>query len=312
MIILQKIQCLTLMNRQILLGHFSALCAYMIFGFNIVLTKDLTNAHIFSPITLFTMRAFGAGLLFWCMSIFAPKEKVRSRDIVQIFFASLLGYVGTQMTFLVGINYTTPLDCSIIATLGPVFTMVVAAVVLREPITLMKAGGVMLSLAGIMALIASSSSSFAATTHTTTPFGIIMMVMNSLCFAAYLGIFRPVIQRYSVVTFMKWIFLFAFLMAIPFSMDDIAQVDYSAVPVVCWLELLYLVVCATFLAYFLIPVGQKYLRPTLVSLYSYVQPIIASCLGIYLGMDRLTPFKILAVLGVVLGVVLVNRSKKKK
>lgn len=292
-----------------LFGHLAAFSAYMIFGFNIVLTKDLTNAQLFTPISLFTLRALGAGLLFWTMSCFQPREHVASRDLVQIFFASLLGYFGTQMTFLVGIRYATPFDCSIVSTLSPIFTMLVAAVVLHEPLSRRKVGGVLISLIGILVLIFSSYSSLVDNTRTTTPTGIILLVLNSLCFAAYLGIFRPVIQRYSVVTFMKWIFLFSFLMAFPFSVSDLLQVSFETVPAKCLMELAYLIVCATFLAYFLIPFGQKQLRPTLVSLYSYVQPIIASCLGIYLGMDRLSVVKVVAVLLVVAGVVLVNQSR---
>ncbi|MCF0192698.1 MAG: DMT family transporter [Prevotella sp.] len=292
-------------------GHLAACGAYAIFGFNIILTKDLTNSQIFTPLSLFTLRALGAGLLFWIVSLFTKKEKVDHKDYIQIFFASILGFVGTQITFLMGIKYTTPLDCSIIATLGPVFTMLVAAVVLKEPITLKKAGGVLLSLIGIIILILSSNTAIADPTRTTTPGGVILLVLNCIFFAAYLGIFRPIIQKYSVVTFMKWIFLFSFLMAVPFSAGSLCEVDYAHVPLKCYLNLGYLVLFATFISYFLIPIGQKELRPTLVSLYSYVQPIIACVLGIYLGMDKLTLTKLLAIITVVIGVVMVSLSKKR-
>jgi len=300
------------MNYKKIAGHLAACGAYSIFGFNIILTKDLTNSHIFTPLSLFTLRALGAGILFWTLSLFTKKEKVERKDFVQIFLASLLGYFGTQITFLIGINYTTPLDCSIISTLSPVFTMLVAAVALKEPITIKKAGGVILSLAGIILLIMSSTTAISDPTRITTPGGIILLVLNCLCFAAYLGIFRPIIKKYSVVTFMKWIFLFSFIMAAPFSISDLCKVNYSAVSMQCYLDLGYLVLFATFISYFLIPVGQKELRPTLVSLYSYVQPIIASALGIYLGMDKLTLTKSLAIVAVISGVVMVNLSKGKK
>lgn len=299
-------------KKRLIAGHLAACGAYLIFGFNIVLTKDLTNSHIFTPLSLFTLRSVGAGLLFWILSIFYPKESVDKKDLLKIFFASLLGYYGTQLTFLVGINYTTPFDCSIIATLGPVFTMLVAAIAIKEPITPKKAIGVAISLAGIILLIYNSSIATGDSARTTTPFGIILILLNSILFASYLGIFRPVIQKYSVVTFMKWIFLFSFSMSAPFSALDLISVDYSNVPIKVFLELGYLVLFATFFAYFLMPVGQKYLRPTLVSLYSYMQPIVATSLGIYLGMDTLSPMKIISCVAVVVGVVLVNRSKSKK
>lgn len=293
-------------------GHLAAFCAYSIFGFNIVLTKDLTNSHIFQPLSLFTLRAIGAGLLFWTLSLFTKKESVCGKDLVKIFMASLLGFFTTQITFLVGIHYSTPLDCAIISTLAPVFTMITAAIVLKEPITKLKAGGVLMSFVGILALILSSTAAMNDPSRVTTPFGIIMLVLNCLSFAMYLGIFRPLIQKYSVVTFMKWIFLYSFVISVPFSASDIIAVDYAAVPGKCYFDLGYLIICATFFSYFLIPVGQKYIRPTLVSLYSYVQPIIASVLGICLGMDTLSVEKSVAIVAVVAGVVLVNQSKAKE
>ncbi|MCQ2242889.1 MAG: DMT family transporter [Bacteroidaceae bacterium] len=290
-------------------GHLAAFCAYSIFGFNIILTKDLTNSHIFQPLSLFTLRAIGAGLLFWTLSLFTRKEHVGGKDLFRIFLASLLGFFVTQITFLVGINYSTPLDCAIISTLAPVFTMITAAFALKEPITKLKAGGVVLSFLGILMLILSSSSTMNDPSRVTTPFGIVMLLLNCLSFAMYLGIFRPLIQKYSVVTFMKWIFLYSFIISVPFSAPDILSVNYAAVPGKCYFDLGYLILFATFFSYFLIPVGQKFLRPTLVSLYSYVQPIIASVLGICLGMDTLSVGKSLSIVAVVLGVILVNESK---
>ena len=73
-----------------------------------------------------------------------------------------------------------------------------------------------------------------------------------------------------------------------------------------------MIVCATFVTYFLIPIGQKLLRPTLVSMYTYVQPIVAIVVSIYVGMDTLTLPKVLAAVTVFAGVIIVSRSKQKK
>ena len=139
--------------------------------------------------------------------------------------------------------------------------------------------------------------------------GIILTITNALCFALYLGICRPVIQRYSVVTLMKWMFLFAFVVALPFSAGQIVALDYAAVPTKVWWEVGYLIIFATFVAYFLIPLGQQRIRPTLVSMYGYPQPIIASAVGIAVGMDRLTWMKLLAAISIFAGVAIVNRSR---
>ena len=79
-------------------------------------------------------------------------------------------------------------------------------------------------------------------------------------------------------------------------------------PSVLW-EIAYVIIFATFVAYFLIPVGQKQLRPTVVSMYSYLQPIIAAAVSVVVGMDRFTWQKALAIVLVFVGVALVNRSR---
>ncbi|MBR3950970.1 MAG: DMT family transporter [Bacteroidaceae bacterium] len=292
------------------IGHLACFVAYAIFGVNIIVCKDLTSSHLISPIALFTMRSVGAGLLFWIISLIVPQEKVEKRDHPQILAASILGFLLTQLTFLIAIPSITPLDCSITSAMSPIYTMIIAAIVLREPITWQKAGGVILSFAGVVFLLLNSVSA-GGTAHTTVV-GLLLMILNSICFSLYLGIFKPVIARYSVVTFMKWIFLYSTIMSLPLSAKELLTLDYAALPGNIVAELAFLIVCSTFITYFLIPVAQKRIRPTLVSMYSYVQPIIATAISIYLGMDTLGWQKILAAVAVFAGVMIVSRSKARE
>ncbi len=297
------------MKSSSLLGHLACLVAYFIFGFNIIVCKDLTSGGFLSPLAIFSLRAVGAGALFWLISFFMPKEKVEKKDYVRIFAASVLGFFVCQMSFLVGIPHITPMDCSILAAISPIYTMFIAAVALKEPISLQKVGGVVVSFLGIIYLIVSN-----VTGHSnaqTDAFGIVMLIINSLSFSLYLGIFKPLISKYSVFTFMKWIFLFAFVMSFPFSANEIVTCDWSSVPMVQISELAYLIICATFVTYTLIPIGQKIIRPTLVSMYSYMQPIIAIVISICIGMDTLTWQKVLAAVMVFGGVIIVSYSKSK-
>ena len=295
------------MNKQSAAGHLACFLAYAIFGFNIIVCKDLTAGGLISPLAIFCLRSIGAGALFWLISLFAPKEKVEKKDYVRIFAASMLGFFVCQVTFLVGIPHITPMDCSVLSAISPIYTMIIAAIVLKEPITWQKAGGVVISFAGIIYLILSRTS--AEGVAETSLFGMLMIILNSLSFSLYLGIFKPLIGKYSVITFMKWIFLFAFVVSVPFSAVEIVTLQWSAIPPVQLAELGYLILCATFITYFLIPVGQKRIRPTLVSMYSYVQPIIAIVISIGSGMEMLTWQKVLAAIMVFGGVIVVSYSK---
>ena len=288
-------------------GHLSMAGAYVIFGLNIVVCKDMANSFAVSPIVLFTFRTIGAGVLFWLLSLALPKEKLIRGDWWKIAIASFTGLFIPQMTFLSAIRISTPIDTAVMGTLGPIFTMFFAFFFLKEPITLKKAGGVALSFTGIILLILNSVHSSDVTS--TSPLGFAILLLNSLSFSFYLGLFRPLISRYHVVTFMKWMFVFALLFSLPFSAREIFTIDYPSIPVSVRREIGFLIFFATFVAYFLIPAGQKRIRPTIVSMYSYLQPIIASAISIWAGMDIVTWQKILATTLVVGGVILVSRSR---
>ena len=296
-------------EKSVLSGHIACFLAYAIFGVNIIVCKDLTGGHLISPIAIFTLRSLGAGLLFWILSLFFPYEKVEKRDYLKIFAAAFLGYFVTQLTFLMAIPDVTPMHCSIISSMSPIYTMFIAAIVLKEPLSWQKAGGVALSLCGILFLIFSNAAGASGVSESKLS-GIFLMFLNSLSFSLYLGIFKPVIAKYSVITFMKWIFLFSALMSLPLSFREVFSFEWTRIPTVQMWELGYLIVFATFMSYFLIPFGQKRIRPTLVSMYSYIQPIIATVISIILAMDILTWQKVLAAFMVFAGVFVVSRSRK--
>ena len=292
-------------------GHIAAFIAYAIFGFNIIVCKDLTSGGLIPPLGIFTLRSLVAGALFWLVSLFMPKEKVDKKDYIKIFAASMIGFFTCQITFLVGIPHITPMDCSVLTAMAPIYTMAIAAIAIKEPITLKKSIGVAISFAGIIYLILSRVTVDGGVAAS-TPLGIFMIVLNSLSFSMYLGIFKPLIAKYSAVTFMKWIFLFSACVATPFSLNGLINVDWSGIPSKQYAELAYLIICATFITYFLIPLAQKRIRPTLISMYSYVQPIIAIAVSISIGMDTLTWQKVLATTLVFGGLIIVSRSRAAK
>lgn len=299
------------MNNSKFIGHISIFLAYVIFGFNIISCKNLATYGIVSPLGIFCFRAIGATICFWLVSLFLPKEKIDKKDFPKIFLASMFGLYLTQTSFLFAIKITTPMDASILASLTPVFTMFMAAIFLKEPITFKKAGGVALSFIGVILLILNSVHSENGVTQT-QPLGVFLMICNGLFFGIYLGAFRPLVEKYGTITFMKWMFLFSTLMAVPFDIKELITTNYIEIPAGFYANLSFTVFGATFLSYFLVPIGQKRLRPTVVSMYTYLQPFIAAIMGIILQMDIITWKKVLAAILVFSGVYLVNKSKARQ
>lgn len=296
------------MNRRVAIGHLACAGAYIIFGINVVVCRDIATDGGVSPIVLFTMRSLVAGALFWLVSLFTPREHVPNCDLLRIAGAGIIGLFLPQLTFLHAIAHTTPVDLSVMSTTTPIFTMLVAAVFLKEPITWKKVLGVALSFGGILWLILQSTFGGHGASET-EPIGIVYCFANYIVFALYLGTCRNLISRYSVVTSMKWMFLVSFLISLPFSIPHLPQTDFAAVPTQVWWEIAFMIFFSTFVAYYLVPVGQQRIRPTLVSMYGYLQPIIAIAVAIATGMDRLTATKLVAAALVFTGVWVVNQSR---
>jgi len=190
----------------------------------------------------------------------------------------------------------------------PVLTMVLATLFLREPITWLKAGGVFLGCAGALLLILVSRH---GTGHTSSVKGDVLCLVSAVSYATYLTAFRNVIVKYSPVTTMKWMFLFAAVVAAAVYYRPLAAVDYAALAPRTWAGIGYVVVCSTFLSYFMVPIGQRYLRPTVVSMYNYVQPVVAVLFSVAIGLDSFGFTKAAAALCVFAGVWLVTKSKSR-
>lgn len=298
-------------TKNTLVGNAACFLAYFIFGFNIVFCKNIADCALVSPIALFCMRSGGALVLFALWSLASGnREKIDRADLWKVALASFLGLFLTQLSFLKAVTMATAVDAAILSILSPVMAMLVAAVWLKEKITANGVLGLGISMAGVLFLILHTTRSGGASS--TSIWGILLMIVNTLSFACYVGIFKPLIQKYSVVCFMKWMFLFSTLFALPFGAKDLLHTDYQAIPVDIVLQILYVVVFATFISYFLIPIGQKRIKPVVVCMYSYLQPVMAMAVSLIAGLDTMTWAKALATLFVFVGVGIVNFSPKHK
>jgi drug/metabolite transporter (DMT)-like permease len=289
-------------------GHAALFAAYLIFGINTPISKVVLQSEEISAMSLTFYRFAGALALFWMVSLFTKKEHVPFRDIFFLLVASLFGILLNQMLFIIGLSLTSPIDASIITTLSPVLTMILAALFLKEPITWKKVVGVFLGGTGALLLIMNSHTVGQGNTSLT---GNLLCISSSLSFAIYLTAFKKLISRYSPITAMKWMFLFATILSTPFCWNDIVAVNYAAIPTDLYLGIAFVVGFATFLSYLFIPIGQKVLRPTVLSMYNYLQPIVSSLLAVAMGMDVFGWTKGAASALVFLGVYIVTQSKSR-
>lgn len=291
-------------------GHMAILTTNLIFGLNTPIAKTIVPQWI-SPYALTLLRMSSAALIFWIIGHFFEKEKVSGKDLMTIFWGALFGLVGAQLSFANALLYSSPVTISLIAAMTPVVVMLLAAAVLKEPITLKKAAGVLIGISGALLIIFHSMGGESKPGSMT---GNILCIVNIVTYAIYLVITRPVSQRYSPITLMKWMFLFSALISLPLGYDDLMHTPAftTGTHVHVLLRLGYVVVMATGIAYFLVPMALKRIRPTTVSMYNNIQPIIASAIAIIIGQDVLSWDKPAAAVLVFTGVYLVTQSKSKE
>ena len=142
--------------------------------------------------------------------------------------------------------------------------------------------------------------------------GDLLCLGAQLSFALYLSLFNRLIRTYDVFTVNKWMFLWATVMLLPFTAGHLTEIEPSAVPVKTWVEVGYVVVMGTFVAYILTMIGQHTLRPTVVSVYNYVQPIVAVTVSLLTGLGVLKWSQAVAIVLVFAGVWLVTKSKSRR
>ncbi|MDR1182044.1 MAG: DMT family transporter [Bacteroidales bacterium] len=295
------------MKQKNLIGHSAILVANIIFGLNTPISRSLIPGTL-SPYTLTFLRMAGAVALFWTLSLFIKRERVPYKDIFLLLLASFFGIVLNQIPFIVGLSMTSPIDASIVITLLPILSMFLAAMIIKEPITVKKALGVLIGASGALLLIFSHENVEIGSGNT---IGNLVILLGVFSYSLYLSLFKRLISSYSPITTMKWMFLFATIMSFPICYKDVALTDFSALLLNDYLRIGYVVIFATFIAYILIPVGQKVMRPTTISMYNYLQPIIASFVTIMLGMDIFRIEQLLSGVLVFVGVYFVTRSKSR-
>jgi drug/metabolite transporter (DMT)-like permease len=295
------------MEKDKLNGHIAMFSANLIFGLNTTVSRTLMP-EILSPYTLTFFRLGGGMLLFWLASLFVKKETVPAKDILLLFFASFFALSFNQLPYFIGLSMTSPIDASIVVTMLPIVTMILAAVIIKEPITLLKAIGVLVGASGALLLVFHNP---VVRVGQSNFWGNLIVFVGVTSFALYLTLFKNLISRYSPVTVMKWMFLFGTLVCSPFCYKPLIQTDFSLITSSIFWRIGYVVFFATFVGYLLIPIGQKVLRPTTLSMYNYLQPVVASIVAVFIGIDFFGVEKGLSAVLVFAGVYIVTQSKSK-
>ena len=295
-------------KKQPLIAHLCMLCAGTCWGLMAPIGKDAMLNGI-DGIDLVSFRVLGGALLFWLTSLFTKKEHVPVKDILLLGCAGLFALVFNQCSYTIGLNMTSPSNSSIMTTSMPIFAMVLSFFILKEPITWQKAGGVLLGCAGAVIIITTSAT--AGNAKVGNIWGDLLCMSAQLSFALYLSLFKPLVQKYSLFTVNKWMFTWATLLIWPFTFGHVSSIDFASVPMSTWWETGFVVFFGTYISYICMMVGQQTLRPTVVSVYNYMQPLVSVSVSVAVGLAVFKTSQALAAILVFSGVWFVVKSKSK-
>lgn len=280
-------------------GHAAMFGANAMWGLMSPISKFIMLGGAVTPLVVTDLRIGGAMVLFWIASFFKT-EHVSHKDLASLFVAALLGIVFNQGCFIFGVSLSSPGDASIITTSMPLWAMVLAALILKEPITGKKVLGIAAGASGALLLILGNGQNGQGTSATTAGgtmiWGDLLVLLAQFCYALYIVLYKDFVNKYSLVTIMKWMFTYSFICILPFSANSLMRTDWSSLHLPELGGLSFIVVGATFISYMLIVVGQKNLRPTVAGMYNYIQPLVACIVAVCWGMDSFNFIKGMAVI----------------
>jgi drug/metabolite transporter (DMT)-like permease len=286
-------------------AHIALIAANIIYGLNYVIAKAVMP-EVIGPYAMVAIRSISAVSLFWIASLFIPREKVPIKDLLYLMACAIFGVIINQILFLAGLSLTSPINSSILVSTNPIFAFIFAAIILKEYISFKKGFGLALGLIGVLILILKNG---APEIGSKTFLGDIMTLINTISWAFYTVIIKKMLEKYHPVTVMKWVFLFGMLVNVPVGYRELTTMNWS-ISLNSWLEIAFVLIAATFLGYLLLSYGLRHLSPTIVSTYTYMQPVIAAYLATIIGQDHIDFRMLFSALLIFTGVYVVSQQKK--
>ena len=287
------------------LALIGATIVSIIYGVTFTIAKDVMPLYI-DAYGFILLRVGGSVLLFWLVWLFMPKEKIALNDFPRIIAAAFFGVAFNMLTFFKGLSLTSPISAAVIMVSTPMIVLTLSAIIMKERMQKRMVFGIILGLIGTAFLILYGKSIGSATN---AGLGNFLVLVNAISYGFYLIIVKKLMDKYNAFTFVKWIYLFGFIMVLPFGWSQFQTVNWNLVPMdICW-KIGFVVVFSTFLTYLLNLLSMKELKPTTVAVFIYLQPLFATIFAISLGKDELSLVKIGSAVLIFVGVYLVTQKK---
>ena len=269
---------------------------------NYTIAKDVMPIYV-KPYGFILLRVAGGALLFWITGLLIKNEKIALADYPRIVLASIFGVALNMLAFFKGLSMTTPISASVIMVTTPIIVLSFSTFFLKERATTQKLLGIFIGMIGAIVLIVYGNR---IGTSSNEILGNVLVLVNATSYALYLILIKKLTEKYHPLTIAKWLYLFGFILVIPFGIGELNQMDWSIIPLMGILKIGYVVVFTTFLAYMFNLFAIKKLKPTTLSIFIYLQPVLATTFALMMGSDVLSEMKIFATILIFIGVFMVS------
>ncbi len=277
----------------------------IIYGVTFTVAKEVMP-HYIKPFGFILLRVFSAMLIFWTVSLFIKNDKIEKSDYKTIALSAFFGIALNMLTFFKGLNYTTPISASVMMVTSPILVLIFSSILIKERLTLIKVSGVIIGLIGAIVLIVYGSS--AGGDAKNMMLGNFLVFINAASYGMYLVIVKKVIVKYKPITFIRWMYLFGFIFVLPFGFIELQEVQWQTISTGGYLRIGFVIVFASCITYLFNLFALSKLKPTTVSVFIYLQPVVASLYALLVGSDSLNTVKIVATILIFAGVYLVTKQ----
>jgi len=287
--------------------HIALVAVQVMFGSSAILGKYTLAA--FPPFSIVGFRVAGAALAFYILQRMRGSLRLERRSHYLYFMLfSLLGVVCNQLLFFKGLSLTTATNTSLLAVMIAIFAILVSVVIGNDKLTWLKAVGTVLAAGGVIYLIDPANASFSSATTQ----GDLMIILNSMFYATYVAISKRLVTHYGAMKSIMWVFLFGSLINVPLGFYALSSVDVGAIGWQAWLALGGVILFPTILAYYWNTWALARVEPSVVAVYTYLQPLIGTLLAIFVLGEAWKPRIFLAMALIFAGVFMVTRTRSRE
>jgi drug/metabolite transporter (DMT)-like permease len=286
--------------------HLLMLLATVCWASNIIAGKEALQG--FSALALAQLRVLGSAAIFaigFLVSGRMRRLQLSPRKWLFLLAMALTGITLNQLTFIGGMALSTVAHTGLIVALGPVMVLAIAVVIRLEALTAWKFAGMVIAFAGVGILTADKAGQGSGGQW----IGDLILLASTLVFAIYTILMKEVANQFDPLTLSTLTFVPGAIMMLPFCARSVAATNWAALHLESWWGLVFLIVFGSVISYLLFAYVLTELAASRVAAFNYLQPVIASGLGIWLLSERLTS-KVLIGGGLILaGVYLTERER---